>query len=430
MTNYGATPNDSTYDHGGIQSAINANTSVYFPPGEYWLDQKLVVAAGKTLYGPTSGPPAILRVRFDTGVNANNYAIEITGNDVTIQNLVIDKDFIDGSYGLGIIANNRSNITISGVEIRDYSVRYGIHLIECSNFLITNCYVHDFMMNQSNPTGNEADMIQDSPAGIRITRGTDGVIRNSRVYNIEVGESGLVSISELVPGYGPQGYQSDCITLSDSSGITVEDNDLWNSGEIVDTVASDTCIVRNNRIQMGWYLGLKAIGTQNSIFKDNYVGDCAIGIFLTDHTTTSSETTGNLVDGNDFVNCGSKGIWNLAASSRMPFAISAINIDNSASGNTVSNNRIYNYYNYLPQSIRQGTASNIISNNATITTQYGPGGGGDVQVLGSWVSGSNTCQRADCTKPSLSILYLCRRRRCEYLGFRGNLRRTPTVADS
>lgn len=387
VTLYGATPNDSTYDTAAIQAAINANTSVYFPPGEYWLDSKLTVPAGRTLYGPSTGPPAVLRVRFDTGVNANNYALEIIGNDVTLQDLVIDKDFVDGSYGVGIIANNRSNITISGVEIRDYSVRYGIHLIECTNFRIANCYVHDFMMNQYNPTGNEADMIQDSPAGIRITRSTNGIITNSRVYNIEVGPNGRASTSELVPSYGPQGYQSDCITLSDSSGIIVEDNDLWSSGEIVDTVASDSCIVRNNRIQMGWFLGIKGIGTQNSIFKDNYIGDCAIGVILIDHTSTGEECSGNLVDGNDIVNCGSAGIWNLAAAARMPFAISGIYIDDNASGNTVTNNRIYNYFNYLPQMIRQGSAANMIANNATTTTEYGPGGGGDVRILGDWVAG-------------------------------------------
>jgi len=310
---YGATPNDSTNDEAAIQAALNANASVYLPPGEYWLNSKLVVPAGRTLYGPSTGAPAVLRVRFDTGTNANNYAIEITGNDVVIKDLVIDKDFIDGSYGVGIIADNRSNITISGVEIRDYSVRYGIHLIECSNFRITKCYVHDFMMNQSNPDGNEADMIQDSPAGIRVTRSTNGVISDSRIHNIEVGPLGRTSISELVPSYGLQGYQSDCITVSDCSGITVENNNLWNSGELVDTIASDNCVVRNNTMQMGWYLGIKSIGAQNSVYKDNYIADCAIGLILIDHTQTGEESTGNLVDGNDFVNCGSAGIWNIAA---------------------------------------------------------------------------------------------------------------------
>lgn len=387
VTNYGATPNDSNYDEAAIQSAINANTSVYFPPGEYWLNSKLVIPAGRTLYGPKTGAQAVLRVRFDTGVNADNYAMEIVGNDVVIQNLVIDKDFIDGSYGVGIIANNRSNITISGVEIRDYSVRYGIHLIECSDFRITNCYVHDFMMNQSNPNGNEADMIQDSPAGIRITRSINGVISDSRVHNIEVGPLGRSSISELVPSYGMQGYQSDCITLSDVSGITVENNDLWNSGELVDTIASDNCIVRNNTMQMGWALGIKSIGAEDCIYKDNYIADCAIGLILVDHTQTGAESIGNLVDGNDFVNCGSLGIWNIAASIRMPYSTSGIYIDNNASGNTVTNNRIYNYHGYLPQYIRTGTGTNTVANNSFIATEFGPGGGGNAAVLGDWTAG-------------------------------------------
>jgi hypothetical protein len=387
---FGATPDDTTFDHAAIQAAINANTSVYFPSGEYWINAKLTIPAGRTLYGPTAGPPAVIRVRHDTGTDANNYAFEIAGDGVTIKDLVIDKDFVDGSYGVGIIANGRKDITISGVEIRDYSVRYGIHLIECENFEIVSCYIHDFMMNQTNPGGTSADMIRDSPAGIRITRSIGGSIRDSRVHNIEVGALGRATISELVPSYGPQGYQSDCITLSDCSGIVVENNDLWNSGELVDVLVSDHCIVRNNTMQMAYLFAVKCIGSQNSTVTGNYLGDAAIGIVVVDHYANgqlNEQCTGNFIERNDIVNCGSRGIWNIAASSRLGYAISGIYVDNDASGNTVSNNDIYNLNGYLSQYIREGAGGNIFANNDGIADEYGPGGGGDAAILGSWTEG-------------------------------------------
>lgn len=386
VLDYGAIPDDSTDDRAAIQAAINANTSVYFPPGEYSIDGKLTVPAGRTLYGPESGPPAIIRVRFDTLTNANNYALEVAGDDVTVRNLTISKDFVDGSYGVGILAQGRDGLTIQGVEISGYSARYGIHLIESTNFEIDSVYIHDFLMNQSDANGIGADMIQDSPAGIRITRSVGGRISNSRIHNIEVGPQGRASISEFVPGYGPQGYQSDAITLSDSSGIIVENNDLWNSGELVDLLVSDNSTVRNNTMQMAFLFGVKVIGSQDSVVEDNYIGDAAIGVWMGDHST-GEQSTGNQIDDNDLVNTGSPGIWDIPASSRLGFAISGIYVDNDASGNTISNNDIYNYYGYLPQFIRQGTGSNTFPNNDGITSEFGPPGGGDAAILGEWTAG-------------------------------------------
>ncbi|WP_442484553.1 right-handed parallel beta-helix repeat-containing protein [Aeoliella sp. SH292] len=383
---FGAQPNDSTYDSQAIQRAIDANETVYLPAGEYWLDSKLRLPAGRKLYGPSSGPPAVLRVRFDTGSTTDNYAIEITGDGVVIQDLAIDKDFIDGSYAVGIIANNRSDITIAGVEIQNYSVRYGIHLIECSDFVIDNCYVHDFLMNQSNPNGYESDMIQDSPAGIRVTRSINGSITNNRIHNIDVGPLGRASISELVPSYGPQTHQADGITLSDCSYVLVEFNSIWNSGELVDILVSDNITLRNNTLQMAYGLGVKVIGSQDSLITQNYIADAAVGIWVGDHSAIN-QSVGNEIIDNDLVNTGSRGIWNIAANNRLPIAISGIYVDNNAELTSVSDNRIYNSLGYTYIYIREGSGNNTFSNNAFITEQFGPASTGDAAIIGDWAVG-------------------------------------------
>lgn len=386
VTDCGAVPNDLTNDYFAIQACLDDHASIYFPSGEYVLDWRLNVPAGRRLFGPTEGDPAILRVRFDTGISSGNYALNLDGDGITIQNLVIDKDFIDGSYGTGIHGEGRDYITVDGVEIQDYGVRYGIHLIESEVFEISNVYIHDFMMNVGG--ANAPDMILDSPAGIRITRSSDGSIRDSLVRDIEVGPLGRASISELVPSYGQQTYQSDAITLSESSDVTIKNNNLWNSGELVDLVVSDNIDVRDNTMQMAYFLGVKVTGTSDSVVKDNYISDAAIGLFLGDHSS-GGQATGNLISNNDFVNNGSSGIWNESAQGRYPITISGVYVDSDADGNTISYNNIYDYYDYLPQFIREGNGNNTFSNNNAITNEFSPAGGGDAKIVGDWAVGLN-----------------------------------------
>jgi len=387
VTDYGGTPDDTTFDEVAIQAAIDNHASVFLPAGEYRINAKLVIPAGRHLYGPSTGTPATIRVVHDTGTVQGNFAVEVVGDGVTIQDLVIDKDFVDGSYGVGIFATNQDFLTFSGLEIRDFSVRYGIHIIESNVFEINNVYVHDFMMNQSFANGIGADMIQDSPAGIRITRSVNGSIRDSRVHDIEVGPIGRASISQLVPSYGPQGYQSDAITLSDSSDIDVEGNELWNSGELIDPVASDNIFIRNNTLQMSYLIGVKMIGVQDSIVQGNYIADSAVGIWMGDHVQTGEQATGNLIDNNDIVNASSFGIYNEAAISRFSNATKGIFVDDNADGSTISNNSVYDSLGFLTEFVRQGAGSNTFTNNNGITTEFGPSGGEDAQILGAWTSG-------------------------------------------
>lgn len=381
---YGATPDDGISDHAAIQSALDNNASVSLAAGEYILDDRVNIPAGRTLQGPASGAPAVLRVRFDTGISSGNYALSINGDSVTIRDLVIDKDFVDGSYGTGIFGEGRDFVTIDGVEIRDYSVRYGIHLISSDVFEISNSNVHSFLMNQGGASA--ADMISDSPAGIRITRSSNGSIRDSTVRDIEVGPMGITSISELVPSYGPQNYQSDAITILDSTDVDITDNQLWNSGELIDLLVSDNITVTGNTVQMAYLWAVKVIGTQSSLIQSNYIADGALGLWMGDHSS-GEQATGNVVNANDFVNNGSRGVWDISASVRNPLTVSGIFIDNDADNNTISNNQIYDYYGYLQQFIRQGTGNNAFPNNNGISSEFGPQGGGDATLIGDWTEG-------------------------------------------
>jgi parallel beta-helix repeat protein len=403
VAEYGALPNDGNDDTAAIQRAIKANVNVYFPAGEYWTSSKFTVPSGRTLYGPDDDDRATIRVRFDLPSTANNYAFHIMGNDVVLQNLVIDKDFVDGSYAIGILAENRSNLKFVGLEIKDYSVRYGIHLIECHSFRISDTYVHDFMFNKSIVGANESDMIKDSPAGMRLTRSTNGIIANCLIQNIEVGPQGRASISELVPSYGPQGYQADGITLHDSSSILVENNVISNSGELIDLVVSDSCVVRNNDLQMAFLFVIKCIGSQSCVVQSNYVAHGAIGIFLADHST--EECTSNVVDGNDIVSCGSPGVWGIAAHNRLGFAISGIYLDNNVSGNTVSRNRVFDPQHYLTQYLRQGTGDNDCPDNEGTYGEFGSIAGVDLasnvsQLLLHITIIESTIPRHGCEEPN------------------------------
>jgi len=196
--------------------------SVALGPGSYRITRPLHLSSGAALIG--SGK---IIIDFDSEkMDASNAALYGQGQDIRLEGISIAKRFRNGSYGVGVlIAAGSQNIAVRNVEISGYSARYGIHIVESENFEITGCYIHDFLMDTS------ADMIVDSPAGVRVTRCKSGVISNNRILRIEVGERGYTSASPLRVAYGRQTYQSECLTIMQCRAITVAGNVLETSGE-------------------------------------------------------------------------------------------------------------------------------------------------------------------------------------------------------
>lgn len=312
---YGLRGDGRADDTDALERAIRAEKLIFLPPGRYRITRPLALDTGCGIVGPGT-----LYVDFDSArSDASNAALNCQGSNIRIDGITIEKRFIDGSYGIGISlgGSGHRNIRIHGVDISGYSARYGIHLVECEDFEISNCHIHDFMMDAG------ADMIQDSPAGIRVTRSRRGVISNNRILRIEVGKSGLASISPKVPKYGKQGYQSDHMTIVSCRNVTITGNLMATSGEGIDLLLSQECAVSGNTIEDIWFQGIKMLGVSFSTISGNVIRDCYQGVGLADHTKFGADCIGNAITGNTIVDSGSPGSFGLPGPARLRYGVPA-----------------------------------------------------------------------------------------------------------
>lgn len=342
-----------------IQAAIDRDRVVRLPAGAIFrLAKPLKLGSNQGLIGP-----ATLIVDFDGGSpeRQTNTAVLVQGENIRVEDLTIKKNFIDGSYGSGVVSLQGSkNIVIRGLDISGYSARYGVEFIETTWFEVSGCYVHDFMVNVT------ADMIEDSPAGILAKRCTDGLISNNRVSRIEVGPEGLKSISPLRPAYGPQRYQSDNITSMLNKRVVFSGNVLETSGEGIDLVLSRECTVVGNSIRDIWFQGIKMLGVSNSVVSGNFVSDCYQGIGLATHTAMKTECENNTVTGNVIIDTGSPGSFGDIARKRVPYSGTiGIDVNDTCKNNVITGNVIRNTKPEadMQEAIKANNQPNVIANN-------------------------------------------------------------------
>lgn len=304
-------------DTAALQNALDTRKSVALAPGSYRITRPLHLSSGAALIG--SGK---IIVDFDSEkMDESNAALYGQGQDIRVEGISIVKRFRDGSYGVGVlIAAGSQNIVVRNVEISGYSARYGIHVVESENFEITGCYIHDFLMDTS------ADMIVDSPAGIRATRCKSGVISNNRILRIEVGERDYTSVSPLRAAYGRQTYQSDCLTIMQCRAITLVGNVLETSGEGIDLLLSQECTVNANSIGNIWFQGIKMLGVRFTSVSGNVLRDCLQGIGLAEHAALKTDCVGNTVTSNTILDSGASGTFRVPSRVREGLA-NAIGVD-------------------------------------------------------------------------------------------------------
>ena len=315
-----------------LQNALDTRKRVAIGSGSHRITRPLRLSSGAALIG--SGK---IIVDFDSEkMDASNAALYGQGQGIRLEGISIAKRFRDGSYGVGVlIAPGSQNIVVRNVEISGYSARYGIHIVESENFEITGCYIHDFLMNTS------ADMIVDSPAGIRATRCKSGVISNNRILRIEVGAKGYASVSPVRAAYGRQTYQSDCLTIVQCRAITLVGNILETSGEGIDLLLSQDCTVSANSIRNIWFQGIKMLGVRSTSVTGNVLRDCLQGIGLAEHVALKTDCVGNTVTANTILDPGAPGTFRVPSRVREGLAGAfGIDLDGRCLDNVVAHNTI------------------------------------------------------------------------------------------
>ena len=343
-----------------LQKAVETMGVVPLPAGKFRLRSPVRLQSNQGLVGP-----ATFLVDFDSKEPHGAFCGK--GENLRFEGFAIRKTFKDGSYASGILIDGPSkNVVVRNLDISGYSARYGIHLVEVDGFEVSGCYIHDFMMDA------DADMILDSPAGLRVTRSDHGVIANNRILRIDVGPHGLVSISPLKPDYGPQHHQSDSMTLMQSRHVTVTGNVLDVSGEGIDLLLSSECVVTGNIIRNIWFQGIKLLGVSYSVITGNFISECYEGIGLQTHKQFHAECTGNTIVGNTILNTGSPATFGDVPAKRVhSHGLVAIDIGGTSRRNLVANNLIHDNQEKptMEKAISPNSEFNLIRDNLTPESQ-------------------------------------------------------------
>lgn len=298
---HGATGDGVADDSDALQNALDNHSIVQLEGGTFRITRMMYVRDGGGVYGP-----GVVIHDFDVAPppehpSPHDVAFRLTGSGITLDGFKIRKVFVDGSYGHGIVVRGERDITVRNMEISGYSARYGIHIIECEGFTVSDNYIHSFMVN------TETDMIQNSPAGLRVTRSKYGLVANNRIIDIEVGLEGMQSISPLIPSYGPQSHQADSMTIVQCEYVTISGNVCHNSGEGIDLLLSNHCTVTGNIVSNMFNEGIKMLGVSYTSVVGNSVSECIVGVGMQGHPPFDGECSGNTVTGNVFRNIGAQG---------------------------------------------------------------------------------------------------------------------------
>lgn len=337
VENFGAFGNATADDTDAIQAALDAGQGpVLLPPGRYRITQTLRVPAGGGLYGQGT-----LYMDADETV-LSNHGHDQRVNGILIKGIQIEKRFVENSEKDGIFFENATNLRIDGVSVTGMSACFGIALVRCVNFSITDCYVHDFKASWTKrklPGGRSLDAI-----GIMLDHCYWGQITNNRIENLNVTYESAVAVH----------YQTDGINPRRSKQVTIANNIIRNVGEGIDLVDCESMSVTGNVIQQCWPFGIKVIhGSRLCTISNNTIRDAGLnGMSLYFGNPEFGPGFGNVVQGNTIANTGTIAITREKDGTRQgvweKWPIAGIDLHNDSRANNsvydyiIANNVIYN----------------------------------------------------------------------------------------
>ena len=335
---FGAKGDGVSDDTQAILDALDrTNSPVYFPAGTYLISKTITIKrANSGLFGEKDGlgkPLSFIKTEDDiTMIQAEGI------NKIYIDSLFIHKKWIDNSVKYAILFGNCLSVNINNTDITGFSARGGIKLDSCSDFDVSNNYIHDFSSSFAGYLSS-GDMV-DSLA-ISVVGSQNGKINNNIIKNIEIKE----------PLLSANFYQSDGICVKSGKKIEIENNDISNVGEGTDLINCKEITLKNNKYDYMHHYGIKMInGTKDCIIEGNHIKNASgAGISL---EAGFGIISGNILSNNTITDVGSflttKDIWHYAG---------IILQGNPTGGNGVTGNII--------------EKNTITANPETATTFYG-----------------------------------------------------------
>lgn len=328
LEDFGAKQGDTSGVATQNRNALLAATAAGIRPtlrenGTYAFGQKVALAAETGLIGETNSELLMLGSLFtNTTTQAEGAGgstgcmLDVSGgtsgsftpkDGIILEGFRIRYSGVDGRNVMGVRAINNTNLRISGLEICDFPMGYGIHLESQRGIWgLQDCRIWDFYTNTDLGAGSQSTgiLIGDSPVNNIDSFG--GVIRNIDIDSITLGP---------VP-YATRGEQTDGLNVQQGCrGLQLSDLRINRVGEAIDCFADNlTCY--NLQCEEIRGAAIKLIhGAQYCLFSGGRVYKYGLwGIVISGSTTRARDTAWNVVENFDIVGGGDfQGVWSAVA---------------------------------------------------------------------------------------------------------------------
>ncbi len=360
-------------DTASIQRLLNAGNIVKLRPGlTYHISRRLDV----TINGSgivSEGTPATLKLKrsFDNVNGDEVYALDVRSDSigiyvgdgvsgVTVKNLVMQKDALDGTYVTAIALRGASQATLQELDISGFSLGGIVSLDSVDSVVVKDTYIHDswanryFLVPDENGltrfpqlTGIVIDDNRLSVAGrprtsrnVRIINNTIRRLRFGRdlysqprvcfrgtgVTITHCAEQTIGSLAAYCEAHPCPivHYQTDGINvMSPGRNFLIDSNTIDTVGEGIDLINNDGTLVSRNNVSKAFAYGIKLVhGTTNVLAEKNFVADVGIAGLSVAGTTIESlgDTLGNVMRFNRLSGVGNIGAY-CAPSIQAPFRI-------------------------------------------------------------------------------------------------------------
>jgi len=254
-----------------LQAALDTYRRVQLVEGQvYAISRQLVLGSDTHLVGGGEGATILMRNSAGSDFanqiqsrseifDSNIEGLRLSGQDISLRNLFIVKEYRDNTYGVAVNVRAASRVTLDRLRIRGFALAPGIISVQSAHdVVISNSIIHASCSHSKNaPNGiNGGDYGAFQITGIvvddmRPQGSSSGVtIRNNVIRDLNMDAKG-----------NPRGDQTDGINIHQTLNATapglIENNHIANVAEGIDLFGHNI-VVRNNRVE-GSQLAIKLI---------------------------------------------------------------------------------------------------------------------------------------------------------------------------
>ena len=328
---FGARGDGVADDSDALQKALNTGGTVHLTAGrQYRVTHRIFVPSGAGVTSDGGLGWIVLGTRpgeFGDKTDFGLYVNNATG--VTLQNFGLRLEHRDPAYVHGIGVLSSSNVTVRGVEIKDFAQLYGVIVRGSHDVTLDRNYLHDFHIETAPDCGldppTRVPTTSDRPDGscgkiiglkVEPARNGDGWIES---YNVRITGNRIENLTVGPAFERLWGYQSEAINVaspqdSDAMPVNWLSHDILISGNRISNVGiginsySLRARIEGNTITGAAKFGIELIhGAQDNLVQGNVIDRPAYAGVYVRGTPKERTVRGNVISGNTITGAGQDG---------------------------------------------------------------------------------------------------------------------------